>query len=50
MEPKGRITCARTYFLRTECALCSVSDAAKNESVMHSKDLRYVTLAINSKA
>ncbi|XP_058958401.2 dynein axonemal assembly factor 9 isoform X1 [Pocillopora verrucosa] len=40
VEPKGRITCARTYFLQTECALCSVSDAAKNESVMHSKDLR----------
>ncbi|XP_022802915.1 uncharacterized protein C20orf194-like isoform X2 [Stylophora pistillata] len=40
VEPKGRITCARTYFLQTGFVPSSVGNTAKNESVIHSKDLR----------
>ena len=41
VEPKGTMTCARTYFLQNGCVPILSSDTAKKSSVVHSKDLRY---------
>ncbi|KAJ7385532.1 hypothetical protein OS493_015104 [Desmophyllum pertusum] len=40
VEPKGTITCARTYFLQNGFEPIPLDDTAKKSSIVHSKDLR----------
>ena len=44
VEPKGTMTCARTYFLQNGFVPIVLSDTEKKSSIVHSKDLRYSLL------